>query len=166
MQGFSPLWRADCSLRAQEAYGGVEPAEHSADPLNANNQAELERGGKQDNNHSTPIFEVGMNIATEGYVRSTPLSRISNARCRLQRTTTCLEFAPRSQSSAKATRLQFAPSARYPDSLHSVRPQIRSTLGEVISATHENRKYCQAMPDLLKQLRCIPLILTSLISYK
>ena len=40
--------------------------------------------------------------------------------------TPSLEFAPRSQSSAKATRSQIAPSARYPDSLHSVRPQIRS----------------------------------------
>ena len=156
----------------------MEPMEHSVDLLNANNQAECsrssetsygyERGGNQDNNHSTPIFELGMNIITEGYVRSTPLSRSSNAHCRLQRTATCLVFAchfariirvrcrfhsllacsPRSQSSAKATRSQFTPSARYPDSLHSVRPQIRSTLGEVISATHENSKYCQAMPDL------------------
>ena len=52
----------------------------------------------------------------------------------------CLEFAPRSQSSAKATRLQFAPSARYPDSLHSVRPQIRSPRwgeGESYKVTHE-----------------------------
>ena len=66
MQGFSLLGRADCLLRAEEAHGGVEPTEHSVDPLNANNQAELERGVKQDNNHSTLIFELGMNVVTEG----------------------------------------------------------------------------------------------------
>ena len=35
----APAGRADCELRAKEAHGGVEPAEHSVDPLNANNQA-------------------------------------------------------------------------------------------------------------------------------
>ena len=33
---FSPRKRADCSLRAKKAHGGVEPAEHPVDPLNAN----------------------------------------------------------------------------------------------------------------------------------
>ncbi len=35
----APTGRADCELRAKEAHDGVEPAEHSVDPLNANNQA-------------------------------------------------------------------------------------------------------------------------------
>ena len=35
----APAGRADCELRAKEAHGGEEPAEHSVDPLNANNQA-------------------------------------------------------------------------------------------------------------------------------
>ena len=35
----APTGRADCELRAKEPHGGVEPAEHSVDPLNANNQA-------------------------------------------------------------------------------------------------------------------------------
>lgn len=33
------MGRADCELRAKEAHGGEKPAEHSGDPLNANNQA-------------------------------------------------------------------------------------------------------------------------------
>ena len=37
------MGRADCELRAKEAHGGVEPAEHSVDPLNANNQAGCHR---------------------------------------------------------------------------------------------------------------------------
>ncbi len=45
-----------------------------------------ERGVEQNNNHSTPMFEVGMNIVAESYVRSTPLSCISNTHYRLQRT--------------------------------------------------------------------------------
>ena len=45
-----------------------------------------ERGVEQNNNHSTPIFEVGMNIVAESYVRSTPLSCISNAYNSSQRT--------------------------------------------------------------------------------
>ena len=61
MQEFSLLGRADCSLRAQEAHGGVEPAEHSVDPLNANNQAELER-------------EVDSSFC---YCENLPLTRIS-----------------------------------------------------------------------------------------
>ncbi len=47
-----------------------------------------ERGVKQNNNYSTPIFEGGMNVVTEGYVRSIPLSRISNAHKSSQRTAT------------------------------------------------------------------------------
>ena len=51
MQGFSPLGRADCSLRAEKAYG-----EQSVASLTANKQAELERGVEQcfDNNGSPP----------------------------------------------------------------------------------------------------------------
>ena len=67
------------AVRTEEAHGGVKPPEHSVDTLNANNQTELERGVEQDNNHSTPIFELGMNVVTEVYMRSTPLSRSSNA---------------------------------------------------------------------------------------
>ena len=37
------MGRADCELRAKEAHGGVELAEHSVDPLNANNQAGCHR---------------------------------------------------------------------------------------------------------------------------
>lgn len=50
MQGFSPLGRADCSLRAEEAYG-----EQSVASLIVNKQAELEKGVEQcfDNNGST-----------------------------------------------------------------------------------------------------------------
>ena len=77
------MGRADCELRAKEAHGGVEPAEHSVDPLNANNQAErllmsssecynLKRGVEQNSNRFTLMFEVGMSIV------STPLSRICN----------------------------------------------------------------------------------------
>ena len=53
MQGFSPLGRADCSPRAEEAYG-----EQSVAPLIANKQAELEKGVEQcfDNNGSTPLL--------------------------------------------------------------------------------------------------------------
>ena len=69
---FSLLGRADCSLRAEEAHGGVEPAEHSVDPLIANNQAELERG-------------VGSSFCN---YENTPLSRISNAHKSSQRTAT------------------------------------------------------------------------------
>ena len=51
MQGFSPLGRADCSLRAEEAYG-----EQFVASLIANKQVELERGVEQcfDNNGSPP----------------------------------------------------------------------------------------------------------------
>lgn len=43
----SPLrGEADCSLRAEEAYGGVKPAWHSVDPLIANNQAGALRAGE------------------------------------------------------------------------------------------------------------------------
>ena len=42
---------------------------------------ELERGVGQNNNYFMPIFEVGTNVVTEGYVRSTtPLSHIRNTR--------------------------------------------------------------------------------------
>ena len=53
MQGFSPLGRTDCSLRAEEAYG-----EQSVASLIANKQTELERGVEQcfDNNGSTPTL--------------------------------------------------------------------------------------------------------------
>ena len=34
-------------------------------------------GLKQNNNYSMPIFEVGTNVVAGGYVRSTPLTRIS-----------------------------------------------------------------------------------------
>ena len=61
----SLLGRADCSLRAQEAHGGVEPTEHSVDPLIANNQAEssclsvasyrYERRGEDKYNTSIPL---------------------------------------------------------------------------------------------------------------
>ncbi len=72
MQGFSLLGRADCSLRTEEAHGGVEPAEHSVDPLIANNQAELERG-------------VDSSFCN---CENTSLSRISNAHKSSQRTAT------------------------------------------------------------------------------
>ena len=58
MKEFSLLGRADCSLSAQEAHGGIEPAEHSVDPLIANNQAELERGLEGKYNTNLPLSHI------------------------------------------------------------------------------------------------------------
>ena len=45
----------------------------------------------------------------------------------------CLGFAPRSNSFAYEPSVQIAQYSRYPDSFHSVRPQIRRTQNRVLT---------------------------------
>ena len=83
-------------------------------------------GLKQNNNYSMPIFEVGTNVVAEDNVRKNIILMFEVGTNVVAR------------GYVRSTPLFHIRNTRYPDSLHSVRPQIRSFLGEVSSTIFEN----------------------------